>query len=35
MEASLLFVHILTAGTALAAGFLALYAEKGNGGSVK
>jgi len=29
MEASLLFVHIFTAGTALAAGFLALYAEKG------
>jgi hypothetical protein len=29
MEASLLFVHIFAAGTALAAGFLALYAEKG------
>ena len=29
MEASLLFVHIFTAGSALAAGFLALYAEKG------
>src|SRR4249919_2046587 len=29
MESSLLFVHIFAAGTALAAGFLALYAEKG------
>ena len=29
MESSLLFVHILAAGSALAAGFLALYAEKG------
>ena len=29
MEASLLFVHIFAAGSALAAGFLALYAEKG------
>ena len=29
MEASLLFVHIFAAASALAAGFLALYAEKG------
>ena len=29
MEGALLFVHILAGGTALAAGFLALYAEKG------
>ena len=29
MESTLLFAHIFTAGTALAAGFLALYAEKG------
>jgi hypothetical protein len=29
MESSLLFLHILAGGTALAAGFLALYAEKG------
>jgi uncharacterized membrane protein len=29
MEGALLFVHIFAGGTALAAGFLALYAEKG------
>jgi len=29
MERSLLFLHIVPGGTALAAGFLALYSEKG------
>jgi hypothetical protein len=29
MESSLLFVHVLAGGSALAAGFLALYSEKG------